>query len=212
MWVPFELGRPLGVPGNAAFQARVLSAALKLLEAPKGPVIEDFPEDAPVSGDISTVWACPVDLAREKANLSNADQLLEAFKREMTQLRSWYDLSVKKRGRTTVGISGLHLDAIGDFLGSFINEDIPENPRSDIPLGFALKLAVDDLKAYYTEAVLAQPGQASPGSSVLIDWFWGETLAAKVLLAIKDSCTNSDDPVMQLVGKMLLVPMAKAGA
>ncbi len=194
-----------------AFQARVLLAALKLLEAPKGPVIEDFPEDAPVSGDISTVWACPVDLAQEKANLSNADQLLEAFKREMTQLRSWYDLSVKKRGRTTVGISGLHLDAIGDFLGSFINGDIPENPRSDIPLGFALKLAVDDLKAYYTEAVLAQPGQVSPGSNVLIDWFWGETLAAKVLLAIKDSCTNSDDPVMQLVGKMLLVPMAKAG-
>jgi len=210
LWVPFELGRPLGVPGNAAFQGRVLLAALKLLEASKGPVIEDFPEDAPVSGDISAVWACPVDLSQEKADLSSAEQLLESFIWEMTQLRSWYDLAVKERGRTTVGVSGINLDALGDFVGSFTAGDVPENPRPDIPLAFALKLAADDLKAYYTEAVTAQPGEGSPGSNVLSDWFWGETAAAKVLLAIKDSCVKSDDPTLKLVGKMLLVPMDKA--
>ena len=32
LWVPFEFGRPLGVPGDADFQRRVLVAALKLLE------------------------------------------------------------------------------------------------------------------------------------------------------------------------------------
>ena len=210
LWVPFELGRPLGVPDNAAFQARVLLAALKLLEASSGPVIEDFTEDVPVSGDISTVWACPVDFSREEADLSNSELLGRAFKKEVMQLSSWYELAVKKRGRTTVGVSGLELGAICDFICSFLNGDIPENPRPDLPLGFTLKLALDDLKALYTEAVTAQPGQISPESNDLLDWFWGETIAAKVLRAIKEICTKSDDPVSQLVGKMLLVPVAKA--
>ncbi len=36
LWVPFELGRPLGVPNDAAFQNRVITAALDLFEAPSG--------------------------------------------------------------------------------------------------------------------------------------------------------------------------------
>jgi hypothetical protein len=44
LWVPFELGRPLGLPDDPALQTRVLVAALKLLEAEKGPVLEDFVE------------------------------------------------------------------------------------------------------------------------------------------------------------------------
>ena len=47
LWVPFEFGRPFGVPNGPAFQKRVLLAALALLVAPGGPVLEDFPEDAP---------------------------------------------------------------------------------------------------------------------------------------------------------------------
>ena len=39
LWVPFPLGRPLGAPGDAAFQHRVIRAALSLLEAPAGPVL-----------------------------------------------------------------------------------------------------------------------------------------------------------------------------
>jgi hypothetical protein len=188
----------------------VLLAALKLLEASSGPVLEDFPEDATASGDISAVWACPVNLSGEKANLSNAEQLREAFKREMILLRSWYDLAVKKRGRTTVGVSGLNLDAIGDFISAFLENGIPENPRRDLPLGLMLKLAVDDLKAYYFEAVTAQPGQGLPGSDRLADWFWGETVAAKVLFTVKQSCLNSNDAMLQAVGTRLLIPMTQA--
>ena len=39
LWVPYELGRPLGVPGDAAFQKRVLRAALSLLDRTDGPLI-----------------------------------------------------------------------------------------------------------------------------------------------------------------------------
>jgi hypothetical protein len=173
-------------------------------------MLEDFPEDAPASEDLSAAWACPVNLSAEKANLSSTEQLREAFKREMILLRSWYDLAVKKRGRTTVGVSGLSLDVIGDFISAFLENGIPENPRRDLPLGFMLKLAVDDLKAYYFEAVTAQPGQGAPGSDRLADWFWGETVAAKVLLAVKQSCLNSNDAMLQAVGTRLLIPMIQA--
>ena len=39
LWVPFELGRPLGAPNDQAFQTRVIAAALGLLEAASGPVV-----------------------------------------------------------------------------------------------------------------------------------------------------------------------------
>jgi len=54
LWVPFELGRPLGIPNDPAFQRRILLATLQLFEAPSGPVLEDYPEDAPIAeGEVS---------------------------------------------------------------------------------------------------------------------------------------------------------------
>ena len=47
LWVSFPLGRPLGKPRDSAFQHRVIKAALDLLNRSKGPILEDYPEDAP---------------------------------------------------------------------------------------------------------------------------------------------------------------------
>ena len=83
----------------------------------------------------------------------------------------------------------------------------PDNPRDDIALGYTVNLAVDDLKAYYYEAATAQPGQESPSSEVLNKWFWTETAVSKALYKLRDICTNSEDGLLNLVGKMLLVPV-----
>lgn len=210
MWVTFELGRPLGVPNDAMFQTRVLLAALKLLEAPSGPLIDDFPEDVPAAAEGISALACPLKLACEEAKPGDVEELREAFKREMNQLRSWYDLAVKKGGRTTVGVSGLHVDMIGRFISEFLDVTTPENPRKDLPLALTLRLAADDLKAYYYEAITARPGQVSPRSKHIDDWFWRDTIAAKVLRAIKQVCINSDDDKLRLVGTRFLVPMVQA--
>ena len=81
LWVPFELGRPFGAPADAAFQRRVLEAALGLLDMGPRPVLEDFPDDAPVTdAPIGENWGCPVSFpplallrpvvrAREEATL-----------------------------------------------------------------------------------------------------------------------------------------------
>lgn len=208
LWVPFELGRPLGVPNDAAFQKRVLLGALRLLEATRGPVLEDFSEDAPFSGQGQPVWSCPVNFTRKSEGLSDKQQLRAAFKQEVTELRSWYELALKQRGRTTVGVSGLDMETIVDFIGAFL-DGIPPNPSKDLSLAFALNFAVDDLKAYYYEAVVAQPGNRTPVSAVLDNWFWQDTVASKILFEIKANCLKSDDKMMLLLGKILLIPMAQ---
>jgi hypothetical protein len=60
LWVPFELGRPLGAPDDAAFQKQVLLAALTLLEASAGPILEDFPQNVPPLKAADPLWACLV--------------------------------------------------------------------------------------------------------------------------------------------------------
>src|SRR5262249_42168378 len=59
LWTTSQLGRPLGEPGDAAFQRRVLLAALGLLVRTDGPVIlEDFAEDPPGWQD-TLGWRAP---------------------------------------------------------------------------------------------------------------------------------------------------------
>jgi hypothetical protein len=210
LWVPFELGRPLGVPNDPKFQKKVLLSALKLLEAQTGPVLEDFPEEAPAATDEITVLSCPVGFAQQEETLTETQEMCAALKREMDSMRPWYDLAVKKRGRTIVGVSGLGLEGIAEFMCSFLEGNLPESPLEDVSLPYALNLATDDLKAYYFEGITSQPGQESPSSKVVSRWFWKDTVAGKVLLAIKEVCKKSDDGLMKLVGSILIVPTDQA--
>jgi hypothetical protein len=207
LWVPFDMGRPLGEPNDAAFQTRVLSAALGLLDEKEGPVLKDFPEDAAYMGE-SGPWACPVNLAVPQEDLSEENKLINAFKSEMNQLRNWYDLAAKKRGRTTVGVSGIGLDALPDFVAAFLSDALPENPNPAYHLGHSLNLATDDLKAFYSEAVTAQPGCAGTPDQ-LADWLYGWTAAGRLLYAIRDKHSRSDDRFLRIVARALLIPSAR---
>lgn len=209
LWVPFELGRPVGVPNDPAFQTRVLMAALKLLEAGSGPLLEDYPEEAPVSEGEVTALSCPVDFGAKSNELTETEKLCSAFKREMISMRPWYDLAVQKRGRTTVGVSKVKLDDLDDFICSFLKGNTPENPRDDIALPYTLNLATDDVKAYYFEAITSQPGQESPSNKVLSDWFYDETIAGKVMFTLRDQGKKSNDGLMKILGSVLVVPAAQ---
>ncbi len=182
-------------------------AALQLLESPSGPILSDFPEEPPPSDYSMTGWSCPINLSDESPDPTDKQKLRAAFKREINRMQSWYDLALKRRGRTTFGLSGLAPEAVADFIGGFLDGAIPENPREDLPLAFALKLAVDDLKSYYFEAAEGEPGESTPGSAELSDWFWKQTVAARVLRAVKESCQSSDDQMLQITGTRLIIPV-----
>jgi len=203
--VPFQLGHPLGAPDDPTFQRKVLISVLELLEAPAGPVLQDFPEDEPENEEI-TVLSCPVNYSRTKLEDGTTDPLLSSFRREMTAMRPWYDMAVNKRQRTTVGVSGISLEKLPDFLYAFVKGEEPANPRQDLSLAYTLKLAAEDLKAYYIEGVTSQPGQANASSQLLQDWFWDETVAGKVLLAIKKTCESSPDKMLNMMGAHFIVP------
>ena len=205
LWVPFELGRPLGIPNDPAFQKEVLLAALKLLEVPEGPVLEDFPKDVPVSNEQTTVLACPLNITIEDTSGdTEIEKLCAAFKSEMMSMRPWYDVAIKKRGRTTVGISKLDLAAMSDFVCSFVESNVLENPRQDISLADELRFTIEDLKTYYFEAVTAQPGMEISSARSLLGWFWGDTIAGKTLLAVAEVCVKSKDESLQRIGKGLI--------
>lgn len=203
--MPFELGRPLGVPNDPAFQIRVLESALKLLEASSGPVLETFFEDAPVTETQAGPLACPVNFEKVEENISTKDQMLFAFKQEVSQMRNWYDLAVQKRDRTTTGATGLKPEAVADFLADFVRGDRETNPVAQVSLAAAIRMAAEDLKAYYLEALTAQPGQPTD-SATLADWFWSQTAAAQMINAIREICLDISDKEFNLLGKLLLVP------
>jgi len=74
----------------------------------------------------------------------------------------------------------------------------------------ALRLAAQDLKAFYFEAAVSRPGATTPDSAAFNHWFWQETAAGKALKAVKEKCRNESDKALQLVGNLLLVPMSQA--
>jgi hypothetical protein len=203
LWVPFEFGRPLGEPGDAAFQRRVLMAALDLLDAPEGPVLVDFPDDAPSATDVEG-WACPINLKRPDRDLSETEALREEMEAEIAQLAPWYDLAVEKLGRTTVGPSGMEVPDAARFVATFLDGVPDVNPRPEMPITEALRLASDDVKALCLLAASAQPGAAS--SSQLLHWFWDETVTGRVFLTLRDLCLACDDADMKDLGRFVLAP------
>lgn len=204
--MPFELGRPLGVPNDPVFQTRVLLSALKLLEAERGPVLAEFPEEAPVIKTDPGPLACPVNFAYPIEEMTTPQRLLSTFEQEVTQMRNWYDLALEKRGRTTSGTSGLAPEEVAAFITAFVRGKRQNDQISELSLASALGMAAEDLKAYYFEAVCAQPGQ--PGdSATLADWFWGQTAAAKVINMVRMICLDSEDKELEQLGKRRLVPV-----
>ncbi|MEE8400227.1 MAG: hypothetical protein V3S89_14535 [Desulfobacterales bacterium] len=146
---------------------------------------------------------------QKDADLTDTELLGKAFAEEFAALRPWYDQSLKNRGRTTVGTGGVDLDEICNFICSFLTDELPASPQDDLSLAFALNLVVDDLRSFYYEAVTAQPGESLPGSDAFADWFWGDTMASKVLFAVKQAGESSSDGMLKIVCGNLLIPAAQ---
>ncbi len=217
LWVPFPLGRPLGSPDQPDFQRDVLKSALDLLETATETTIADYPHDAPTSGD--DPWACAVALAPpEPANESEAlrDQLVE----EIRQLAPWHAEQIKRRGRTTIGISGAAVEQIEDLatlVADFATGAEPSDGPSDSevdwnhPMPLRLKFASDDLRAFYHEAATAQPGANYPTDADLNDWLFNRTLLGTVLRQIVGRMRQSEDRrVSGLVIGMIPAGFARA--
>jgi len=199
----------VGVPNDTEFQKRVLLATLALLDQNSGPVLEDFPDDAPELSSSQDENAmngmfCPIALPKPVDDSEQPGDAGSTVLREIESLAPWYDLAVRSRGRTTVGPSGMPIKDAARFVMAFLEDQTVPAPHSDQPYGRLLKLAYEDIKAYYGEAITAQPGLNT--SLQIENWLFNETSFGKALWSLRDICQASDDEYFQYLGKNSIVP------
>ena len=192
LWVPFPLGRPLGAAGDAAFQHRVIAAALALLDRPEGPVLEDFPELAPEE-DSSQPWSCPVRFARAQTGRD----LASVARTELAGLAAWHELATRRRCRAMVDTSGLTIEQCLELVIDACETGGTENVRT-------LKAAVEDLKAHYVEAGTAKPG--APPAGAFDAMLWNESALGRLLRRLAARGSESDDAAMRFFANDSLVP------
>ncbi|HEV2187689.1 MAG TPA: hypothetical protein VGR70_10815 [Stellaceae bacterium] len=180
LWVPFELGRPIGPPSDPAFQKRVIVTALGMLVEGGGPVrIADFPDDDPREAADPT-WKPPSGSAPA-----------EAFEGEMRALAPLYAQSCTERVRSTVGLSGLPPAEFGAYVAAWLRGDSPASPIEGMSPLLALRFAIDDLKAYALEAAIA--GRARPSSQQLGDWLWNRSATGAAIRTLRERLIAGDE-------------------
>jgi hypothetical protein len=150
--------------------------------------------------------ACPVNFSIKKEALSSTQSLIESFLAEFSQMKTWYDLALSKDKRTTTGVSGLLPEDAATFMTAFIKGE--DKKVTNHPLADSLRMAAEDIKAFYFKGVSSQPGQ-STDSDALADWFWGETYAALVINEVRKVCLKEESAGMKLLGTLLLVPRSQ---
>lgn len=202
LFVPFPLGRPLGEPGDAAFQHRVLHAALALLERTDGPtVLEDFPDDAPSQHPLIG-WA-PAFTPQISAPGSPAawQAVLEA---EIAAAMPAWTAARARAGRSAVGVSFQPPAAWGAYAAAFLAGDLPPPPSPLASPALALRFLADDLRAFITEAAMGD-GPVPPPDQ-LNAWLYRQTMAGRMLVALRSAALASADSGFKTMGSRFLVP------
>lgn len=204
LFLDFPMGRPFGKPNNPVFQSKVIREAFALFNIDGGPVLRDFPEAIAVENG-RMGYALPVELVFSASDISDVDSLVAEVQNEIEGLGPAYEAAVAARKRTTVGASELAVIEFAAYTGEFVKGDKPKSPRKGLPPIPLLKLVVEDLAAYYTEARTHRDG--IDDIELMGKWFWEETKAGKLILWVEAMSLQSEDSVLrQIVDMSLITP------
>ena len=183
LYCEFPLGRPLGKPLDPSYQRRVLDAAFGLLEAPAGPVLEDFPDV--ITSEVENAVVCSLPPRFDRDVPPAVD--------EARALRDAYDRAYAATGRTSVGRI-VDADGIPDALAAFARiADGTAWNEAGLP-GFGID-TVHDIRAYYEELCPEVAGGV-PDAWASEHWFYEETEAGKVIQAARRSMREQGAPQM----------------
>jgi len=194
----------MGKPNDPEFQKKVIRSAFSLLNQKPGPQLVEFNESIPVKNG-RMGYALPVDLVLSLDDIGDLDVLLQEVQSEILALAPVYDSARAARGRTTVGASELAISDLAPYITHFIRGEKPRSPRKGVPPIPLLKLVVEDLAAYYTEARTHKDN--IDDIELLGEWFWTETKAGQLILGLEAASLESEDGVLrQIVDMSLITP------
>jgi hypothetical protein len=185
LYCEFPLGRPLGIPGDAAFQHRVLRAAFDLLRVPTDelPVLRDF--DETIVADTSEVLACTLP-PRFDATLAPAQD--EALALRPAHRRA----AEQRRAGTDVG-RRITADEVPDMLGRLARsvtaaDTIAALAAEGVDVG-DLRDIGGDIRQYYEEVAVELAGHV-PAARSAERWFFTETEAGALLIDVAAALRN----------------------
>jgi len=171
LYCDFPLGRPLGKPGDAEFQHKVLAHAFSMLDRTE-PGIETFAEAISDDGDL---LACPIP-PRDDADVHPAVA-------EARGLRPAYDRAVATYGDRIGAYRVVEPDDVPAAIGTFaaVAGGAPWK-EAGIP-GIPARV-VQDIRGYYEAAALSLSDHI-PGAFEAARWFQHDTEAGKAILGAR---------------------------
>ncbi len=181
LYCEFPLGRPLGKPGDAAFQREVVQRGLALLDATE-PVLETHPE---VIESDETPMACAIP--------PRFDPDLPPAVDEAQGLRAAYERAVAKRGATDVG-RAIDVDTVPAALAALHQWANGESFKEVALPGKNPVAVVHDIRAYYEEAGLELVDGPTPGGRAAEAWFYEATEAGKTVMAARAALKDQEAP------------------
>jgi hypothetical protein len=125
---------------------------------------------------------------------------------EIDALQGAHARWMARRGRSTVGLSGLDMPEIGRYVSAWLSGTAPASPREGYPAVLALRFAVDDLKAYYLGAAACV---GAPSSRQLGDWRWNDMAAGAAIVKLRALGLASDNERLKVVRGNFMVPAAR---
>jgi hypothetical protein len=169
LFCDFPLGRPLGRPGDPAFQHRVLDRALDLVETATEPTLAEFPEA--IVDDEVTVLACPLPARFDPAAHPAVD--------EARALRPAFDRAVARFGNRAGTGRAVATDDIPAAVEAFarIADGTPWK-QAGVP-GVPARVA-QDIRGYYETAALGLADH-TPGAWEATRWFLEATHAGRTI-------------------------------
>ena len=178
LFCDFPLGRPLGVPGDAAFQRRVIERAFAMLERAE-PSVEDY--EVVIEDGETQPLVCPLPARMDP----DAHPAID----EAKGLRPAYDRAIAKYGNRAGAVRLLDADSIPAAIESFIRvaEGHPWK-QAGIP-GIPARVS-QDIRGYYEMAAM-EIADHTPAAWAGYRWFRDQTKTGEVIRQARDAMRES---------------------
>ena len=174
LFCDFPLGRPLGQPGDPAFQHRVLAHALDMIERCTEPTFEVFTES--ITGDGEGATSCPLP--------PRHDPSLPAAVDEARGLRPAFDRAVARYGDQAATGRAVQPDQIPDAVACFV-AIANGTPWKEAGIAGVPARVAQDIRGYYETAALALI-EHTPAAWETTRWFLNHTEAGKAIVGARE--------------------------